>query len=75
MSKTVSSRIPKDLHDRLRQRCNEDGCNTNDFLRNLLETELAEENSHRPDHNPIPKEPKPQVVFLDDVPETKVVEI
>ena len=65
MAKTVSSRIPNDLHDELRERCNNAGCNTNDIIRGLLELELRgdteidfgneEENTPRPDRNPIPK--------------------
>jgi len=83
MAKTVSSRIPKDLHDKLMERCKNAGCNTNDIIRGLLELELwnyteidfgnEEETASKPDNNPTPKEePKPTVNWLTDV---KVVEI
>lgn len=32
MSKTVSARISVDLHDELRDRCNQLGCTINDFV-------------------------------------------
>ena len=32
MSRTVSARIPKELHEELRERCNKIGCSINDFL-------------------------------------------
>jgi len=64
MTKTVSSRIPKDLHDRLKQRCDEDGCNTNDFIRDVLENELEQEP---------PKEP--QKIIINDIPDKKPREL
>jgi len=64
MAKTVSSRIPNDLHDQLRERCNNARCNTNDIIRGLLELELRgdteidfgneEENIPGSDTNPTP---------------------
>ena len=65
MTKTVSSRIPKDLHDKLKQRCDEDGCNTNDFIRDVLEIELEQE----PKEEPKPK--GPQKIIINDIPEPK----
>ena len=32
MSRTVSARISKELHEELRERCNKIGCSINDFL-------------------------------------------
>lgn len=32
MSRTVSSRIPKELHEELRKRCNGIGCSLNDYI-------------------------------------------
>ena len=32
MSRTVSTRISKELHEELRERCNKVGCSINDFL-------------------------------------------
>lgn len=32
MSRTVSARMPKDLHEELRERCNKIGCSINDFV-------------------------------------------
>jgi len=73
MSKTVSSRIPKDLHDKLRQRCDKEGCNPNDFIKMVLEFELEQKPKEQ---KPNPKDPstwksnkkplKPQVVTICD---------
>lgn len=32
MSRTVSARIPKELHEELRERCNQEGCSINDYI-------------------------------------------
>jgi len=32
LSRTVSARIPKEMHDELLQRCNKAGCTINDWL-------------------------------------------
>ena len=32
MSRTVSARIPKELHDELREICNKVGCSINDYV-------------------------------------------
>lgn len=32
MSRTVSARIPKEVHEELRERCNNLGCSINDYL-------------------------------------------
>ena len=70
MSKTVSSRIPKDLHDRLRKKCNEDGCNTNDFIRNMLEAELTEENCQDQENNSRPgRNTTPKEITVRDIPD------
>ena len=37
MSRTVSARIPKELHEELRDRCNKVGCSINDFLEASIE--------------------------------------
>ncbi len=36
MSKTVSARIPKDLHEELRERCNKIGCSINDYVKEAI---------------------------------------
>ena len=36
MSKTVTARIPVDLHDELLERCNHCGCNINDFVKESI---------------------------------------
>jgi len=40
MSRTVSARIPNDLHEELRERCNKVGCSINDFLEASIEFAL-----------------------------------
>ena len=37
MSRTVSSRIPKDLHEELVERCNRVGCTIADFIQAVIE--------------------------------------
>ena len=37
MSRTVSARIPKQLHEELRERCNEIGESINDFVKASIE--------------------------------------
>ena len=37
MTRTVSARIPKELHEELRERCNKVGCSINDFLEASIE--------------------------------------
>jgi len=32
MSRTVSARISKEMHDKLRERCNKAGCTMNDWI-------------------------------------------
>jgi len=40
MSRTVSARIPKELHEDLRERCNEIGESINDFVKASIELML-----------------------------------
>ena len=40
MSRTVSARIPTDLHEDLRERCNEMGESINDFVKASIEFAL-----------------------------------
>ena len=42
MSRTVSARIPKDLHEELRERCNQIGESINDFVKASIEFTLWE---------------------------------
>lgn len=37
MSRIVSARIQKELHERLRDRCNNLGCTINDYLEGIIE--------------------------------------
>jgi hypothetical protein len=40
VSRTVSARIPNELHEEIRERCNKVGCSINDFLQASLEFAL-----------------------------------
>ena len=42
MSRTVSARIPTELHEELRERCNEIGESINDFVEASIEFALYE---------------------------------
>ena len=57
------------MHDRLRKKCNEDGCNTNDFIRNMLEAELTEENCQDQENN------SKSIPSIEDIPEAKVIKM
>ena len=37
MSRTVSARIPKELHENIRDKCNNLGCSINEYLEGLIE--------------------------------------
>lgn len=41
MSRTVSARITKELHEELRERCNNVGCSINDFIEASVEFVLT----------------------------------
>jgi len=40
VSRTVSTRIPNEIHEEIRERCNKVGCSINDFLEASLEFAL-----------------------------------
>jgi len=40
MSRTVSARIPNDVHEKLRERCNMVGCSINDFIEASIKISL-----------------------------------
>ena len=44
MSKTVSARISNELHDKLRDSCNDEGCSINDRLEKLMKNDLDDSN-------------------------------
>ena len=61
MSRTVSARIPKELHEELRERCNKLGCNISDYilegiafiLHNHSEFDFGDENETKPSVNQV----------------------
>jgi len=42
MSKTVSAKIPNQMHEELRERCNLLGCTINEFIENSIDFGLNE---------------------------------
>ena len=42
MYKTVSTRLQKETHDKLRECCNQKGITISDFVNKVIEKELAE---------------------------------
>ena len=42
MSKTISTRISNDIHERLVNKCNTLGCNMSDFIKDRIELALAD---------------------------------
>ena len=45
MSRTVSSRIPKELHEKLRDHCNDLGVTVNDYVKEAIEQSFDENNA------------------------------
>lgn len=45
MSKTVSARIPEELHEILLESCNKIGCSVNDYIKNAIDNEIELEES------------------------------
>ncbi len=41
MSRTVSARIPNEMHEELRERCNKVGCSINDYIKSSVEFALT----------------------------------
>jgi len=63
MSRTVSARISKEMHDELRERCNKVGCSINDFLQESLETALNDYSEI--DTETKPTQPEPTITIRD----------
>ena len=82
-TKNTTIRLDKEMIKEVDERCKEQTCTRNDYIKKAIDNQLEldvsienEENTPRPDRNTTPRpEPKPQVVFLDDIPETKTVYI
>ncbi len=70
MSRTVSARIPTDLHEELRERCNQIGESINDFVKASIEFALHETTDFDfGDEEQEEEEPVPEikVTSIDDV--------
>lgn len=61
MSRTVSARISKEMHDELIERCNDLGCSINDFIENSVEASLydSEAESTKNENNVEATNPEP----------------
>jgi len=76
LSRTVSSRIPKELHEELRERCNQIGESMNDFIKAAIEFALWESTDFdfgneedEPKANSSTKPvAKAELISIDDVP-------
>jgi len=70
MSRTVSARIPTDLHEELRERCNQIGESINDFVKASIEFALHETTDFDFGDEEQEEEPVPEikVISIDDVP-------
>ena len=71
MSRTVSARIPTDLHEELRERCNQIGESINDFVKASIEFALHETTDFDFGDEEQEEEPDPEikVTSIDDVPD------
>lgn len=47
MSRTVSSRIPKELHEKLRDHCNDLGVTVNDYVKEAIEESFDNDNARK----------------------------
>jgi hypothetical protein len=47
MSRTVSSRIPKELHEKLRDHCNDLGVTVNDYVKEAIEQSFDDNNARK----------------------------
>ena len=69
MTRTVSARIPNDLHEEIRERCNKVGCSINDFLEASLEFALndySEFDFGNEDDEPIAEVKEARIVAIRD---------
>ena len=65
MSRTVSARIPQELHEKLRDKCNNLGCSINDYLTASIdlclndhtEFDFGDEADHKESYSSINQEP------------------
>jgi len=80
--KPTSIRPRHGLLEKIDSICEKLDCSRNDYINTVLESavseDMEEENTPGPDRNPTPKkEPKPQsvIIYTDEEPETKTVEI
>jgi len=65
MSRTVSARIPNELHEEIRERCNKVGCSINDFLEASLEYAL---NDYSEFDFGDEEEEEPQKITISEIP-------
>jgi len=72
MSRTVSARIPNELHEEIRERCNKVGCSINDFLEASLEFALNDYsefdfgNEEESEDEPLVKTKEAKIVAIRD---------
>ena len=84
MSRTVSARIPNEMHEELRERCNKVGCTMNEWLEHAIEfcmtdhTEFDfgddEEEEEEPE-DVFPPESEPPEPKSKEIPEAKITKI
>lgn len=63
MSRTVSTRLQKETHEKLRECCNQKGVTINDFVKEIIEKELAEPQENIEDRDP-KEEPKATIMVI-----------
>jgi len=69
MTRTVSARIPNQLHEEIRERCNKVGCSINDYLQASLEFALndySEFDFGNEDDEPIAEVKEARIVEIRD---------
>ena len=70
MSRTVSARIPSDLHEELRERCNQIGESINDFIKAAIELGLYGDSNFNFGDN---SEEESEIIVTDIPEESKLI--
>jgi len=82
-TKNTTIRLDKEMIKEVDERCKEQTCTRNDYIKKAIDNQLEldvsienEENTPGPDHNPAPKERKPEPKpKVEEIPEPKVIEV
>jgi len=73
-TKNTTIRLDEEMIKEVDERCKEQTCTRNDYIKNAIDNQLEldisienEENTPRPDCNPTPKEEPDKIKFMEEV--------